>query len=173
MPEILEQILVHSGLILLYLVSLACLVLTFLGLGGNWVLCAIALVVKLTGIGEMTWWWFVACVALAGLGELVEALLGAVVVARRGGTRWGIAGTIVGGIAGAILGSPVAPPIGTLVFGFVGAFLGAAGGEYLRDRRMDHAVRIGFWSFVGRSMATLGKVVLGFVIVWIIVVATW
>jgi hypothetical protein len=173
MPEILEQILVRSGLVLLYLASLSCLILTFLGLGGNWVLCVIALGVKLTGLGEMTWMWFIACVALATLGEIVEAVLGAVVVARRGGTRWGVIGTIVGGIAGAILGAPVAPPIGSLVFGFVGAFLGAAGGEYLRDRHMDNAIRIGFWSFVGRSMATLSKVIAGFIIVWIVVVTTW
>ena len=168
-----EIVLVKSGLVLLYLFLFATLILTVLGLGGNWVLVGAALVVKLSGLGTMSWTWFAAIVAIALVGEAVEALLGLVVVAKKGGTRWGVAGTFVGGVAGAILGAPIAPPLGSVAFGFVGAFVGGGAGEYLRNRRLDEALRVGFWSFVGRSMATLGKLAAGLSIVWIIVATTW
>lgn len=173
MPEIVTEILTRSGLVLLYVVLFATLALTVLGLGGNWVLVGVALVIKLTGLSSMTWTWLVVVVAIAAVGEVVEALLGLVVVAKKGGTKWGVVGAFVGGIAGVVLGAPVVPPIGSLVFGFVGAFAGAAGGEYLRNQRVEEALRVGFWSFVGRSLATMGKVAAGFCIVWIIIVTTW
>jgi uncharacterized protein YqgC (DUF456 family) len=168
-----EAVLVRSGLVLLYIVLFATLALTVLGLGGNWFLVGAALVIKLTGLGDLTWTWFIVIVALAVVGEIIEALLGLVVVAKKGGTKWGVAGAFVGGIGGVILGAPVVPPLGSLLFGFVGAFAGAAGGEYLRNQRVEEALRVGFWSFVGRSLATMGKVAAGFCIVWIIVVTTW
>lgn len=173
MHPVIEQILVRSGLVLLYAACFSCLIVTFLGLGGNWILAAVALVIKLTGLGTMTWPWVVAAFVLAALGEVIEAVLGMVVVARRGGTRWGVIGAFAGGVVGAVLGAPVAPPVGTLLFAFAGAFAGAAVGEYLRDRRVDNAVRVGFWSFVGRSLAALGKVAVGVGIVWIIILTTW
>jgi len=168
-----ETLLVKTGLVLLYLVLCASLILTVLGLGGNWVLVGAALVIKLTGLSGMTWTWLAVAVGIAILGEVLEAVVGLVVVAKKGGTRWGVAGMFVGGIAGAVLGAPVAPPLGSVVFGFVGAFVGGGVGEYLRSRRLDDAVRIGFWSFVGRSAATAGKVAAGLCILWIIVATTW
>jgi uncharacterized protein YqgC (DUF456 family) len=173
MPPAIEELLVRSGLVLLYIFLFASLLLTVLGLGGNWVLVVAALIIKLTGLGNLTWWWFIVVVALAAVGEVIEALLGLGVVAKKGGTRWGVVGTFIGGLLGVTLGAPVAPPLGSLVFGFVGAFAGAAGGEYLRNQRVEEALRVGFWSFVGRSLATMGKVSVGFCIVWIIIVATW
>jgi uncharacterized protein YqgC (DUF456 family) len=173
MPTAVAEILTKSGLVLLYIVLFATLALTLFGLGGNWVLVGVALVIKLTGLSSMTWTWLVVIVAIAAVGEIIEALLGLVVVAKKGGTRWGVIGAFVGGIAGVVLGAPVVPPIGSLVFGFVGAFAGAAGGEYLRNQRVEEALRVGFWSFVGRSLAAMGKVAAGFCIVWIIIVTTW
>lgn len=168
-----EAILVKSGLVLLYIFCFATLALTVLGLGGNWVLVGVALVVLLSGLGTMTWVWFVVILAIALLGEAVEALLGVAVVAKKGGTRWGMAGMFAGGLAGVILGAPIAPPVGSVAFGFVGTFLGGAAGEYLRNRRAHEAMRVGFWSFVGRALATTGKLAAGLVIVWILIVTTW
>jgi hypothetical protein len=168
-----ETVLVKSGLVLLYIVLFATLTLTVLGLGGNWVLVGVALVVKLTGLGDLSWTWFAVAVGIALVGEVVEAVLGLAVVAKKGGTRWGLIGMFVGGIAGAVLGAPVVPPLGSVIFAFVGSFVGGGAGEYLRSRRADEALRVGFWSFVGRSVATMGKVAAGLGIVWIIIAATW
>jgi uncharacterized protein YqgC (DUF456 family) len=168
-----ETVAVKSGLILLYVLLFSSLILTVLGLAGNWVLVAIALIVKLTGLGDLNWIWFAVIVGLAALGEIIESFLGMAVVASRGGTRWGVIGSFVGGILGAVLGSSVIPPIGTIVFAFVGAFAGAALGEYWRNQRVEEALRIGFWSFVGKTMATIAKLACGLGIVWILIVRTW
>jgi uncharacterized protein YqgC (DUF456 family) len=168
-----EAILVRSGLVLLYVFLFATLALTVLGLGGNWVLVGAALVIVLSGLGTMSWVWLAVIVAIALLGEAIEALLGFAVVAKRGGTRWGMAGMFAGGVAGVILGGPVAPPVGSVAIGFLGTFLGGAAGEYLRSRRAREAVRVGFWAFVGRSLATAGKLAAGLGIVWILIAKTW
>jgi len=168
-----EEILVHAGAVLLYIFLFSCLILTVFGLGGNWIIALSALVVTITGWGELTWGWLFLIVGLAVLGEIVEALLGLVIVAKKGGTRWGVLGSFVGGIAGVIIGGPIVPPLGSLVFAFIGAFAGGAVGEYLNDRRVEEAMRVGLWSFVGRSMAAAAKVAIGFSMVWIVVVRTW
>lgn len=168
-----EELLIHSGAVLLYIFLFSCLILTVLGLGGNWIIAVSALIITVTGWGTLTWGWLAIIVALAVAGEIIEALLGLVIVARKGGTRWGVVGSFAGGIAGAVLGSAVIPPLGTLFFAFVGGFAGAVAGEYLGDRRLEEAMRVGFWSLVGRSLAAMGKVVIGFSMVWIVVVRTW
>ncbi|MGD8414778.1 MAG: DUF456 domain-containing protein, partial [Candidatus Latescibacterota bacterium] len=117
--------------------------------------------------------WFFVILGLAALGEVIESLLGLVVVARKGGTRWGVLGSFLGGILGVIAGSALAPPFGGIVLGFVGAFAGAVTGEYIREQKSDQAVRVGFWAFVGRSLAIMGKVACGAGIVWIIISKTW
>jgi len=168
-----EALAVKSGLILLYLFLFATLLLTVLGLAGNWVLAAIAVILKLTGVGDLTWTWVTVIVGLADFGETVESFLGLVVVARKGGTRWGVIGSFVGGILGAVMGSSVIPPVGTVIFAFIGAFAGAALGEWWRNQHVEEALRVGFWSFVGKTLATMGKLAAGLVIVWIIILETW
>jgi len=168
-----ETIAIKSGLVVLYLFLFSCLILTVLGLAGNWVLVVIGLILKLTGVGDLTWGWWIATVALAGVGEALESLLGLVVVAKKGGTRWGVIGSFVGGIVGAILGAGVIPPVGSLVFAFAGAFGGAAIGEYWREQKAEEALRVGFWSFIGRAAAAMAKVAMGLGIIWIIIVKTW
>lgn len=160
--------------VLLYIVLTFVWLSTALGFPGNWILVGAALVIALISRFEsMTWWMLLACAGLAGLGEIIESTLGAVIVIRRGGTWWGVAGSIIGGFAGAILGAGVIPPVGVVVFAFVGAFAGAVLGELAKQRRMEPAVRIGFWSFVGRMLAVVAKLAMGFAIIWIIIVTTW
>lgn len=160
--------------VLLYLVLTIALFSTALGFPGNWVLVGTALVVALvTKFTAMTWGYLLLCVGLAVLGEVVESLLGAVIVARRGGGRYGIAGSIVGGLVGAIAGAGIMPPLGSVVFAFVGAFAGAVAGEMIKQRALEPAMRIGFWSLVGRMTAIAVKISFGCVILWIIMMTTW
>lgn len=161
-------------LVLFYIYLLVALTLNIAGIPGNWVLVATAAVVALIpGFGDLTWVWFVVILGLALLGEAIESLLGLVVVARKGGSRWGVVGSFLGGIVGVIAGSALAPPFGGVVLGFVGAFAGAVTGEYMREQRSDRAVRVGLWAFVGRSMAIMGKIACGVGIVWILIARTW
>jgi uncharacterized protein YqgC (DUF456 family) len=161
-------------LVLFYIVAGLTLVSTVVGLPGNWILVGIALIVGLvTGFSEMTVMYFLLCLGLAVLGEVIESALGVVIVAKRGGSKLGVLGSIVGGIIGVILGSTIVPPVGSVIIGFLGAFAGAVLGELIKNPEMDTALRIGFWSFVGRMAAMAGKLSVGCVIFWIIITTTW
>lgn len=165
----------HTGLlILLYCGLVLSLLSTIVGLPGNWILVVAALIVGLvTGFSKLTLTHFLLCLGLAVLAEVVEGLLGVVIVAKRGGSRLGVMGSIAGGFAGVLLGAGFAPPLGSVLLGFVGAFLGAVFGELLHNPDMDAALRIGFWSFIGRMTATAAKLSVGCVVLWIIVDTTW
>ncbi|UCG52640.1 MAG: DUF456 domain-containing protein [Candidatus Latescibacterota bacterium] len=161
-------------LVLFYVILSLSLLSTMIGVPGNWILVGLALIVGLvTGFSKLTIWYFLLCVGLAVVGEIIESFLGMVVVAKRGGGKLGILGSFVGGIIGVILGSAFVPPLGSVLFGFVGAFAGAVLGELAKHRQMDTAIRIGFWSFVGRVAAIAGKLSVGCVILWIIITTTW
>jgi len=170
----LQEILFKSLLVLFYIYLFLVLALNAVGLPGNWILVGTALLVTLIpGFGDMPWTWFFVCLGFAVLGEVIESLLGLVVVARKGGTRWGVIGSFLGGLLGVVLGSAMAPPFGGVLLGFVGAFGGAVTAEYLREQRAESALRIGYWAFVGRSLAILGKIAAGGGIVWVLITRTW
>ncbi len=161
-------------LVFLYIFLAFVLAANMIGLPGNWILVFVALIAGLvTHFTKMTWGYLLLCLGLALLGELIESLLGTLVVAKKGGGRWGIIGSFLGGLIGVVGGSAVVPPIGSVIFGFVGAFAGAVLGELAHVGNVDEALRIGFWSFLGRVMAIMGKVTVGCVIFWIIVTKTW
>jgi len=137
---------------------LAACAAVLLSLPGGWVALGLAVAWDaFHGFDAIGWLRLGVFTALLLLGEAVEAALGSLYVARKGATRWGIVGTFVGGIAGAILGSALLPVAGTLAGAFVGAFGGAVGGEYLRDRRLEPSLRVGFHATVGRLIAVFVK----------------
>ncbi|MFQ5511242.1 MAG: DUF456 family protein [Candidatus Krumholzibacteriia bacterium] len=169
-----ETVLYKFLFVLLYIFLTLVLLSTTVGFPGNWILVGAALIVALVSkFTAMTWGYLLLCLGLAVAGEIIESVLGAVIVARRGGSRWGVIGSIAGGLAGVILGAAVVPPLGSVIFGFVGAFAGAVAGELARDRRVEPALRIGFWSFVGKAAAVATKLALGCAILWIIITRTW
>jgi len=170
LPLVLHKIL----LVLLYAGLGLTALSTMIGLPGNWILVAVALVVGLvTGFAKLTLIQFLVCVGLAVLAEVIESLLGVVIVAKRGGSKLGMIGSIVGGFAGVLLGGGLFPPVGSVILGFAGAFLGAVFGEILHNPDMKVALHVGFWSFVGRMTAMAAKLSCGCVIYWIILRATW
>jgi uncharacterized protein len=135
----------------------ACLVV-LLSLPGGWIALGLAVLWDAFHAFHAIGW--VRLAIFAGLllvGEAVEAALGSLYVARMGATRWGIVGTFLGGIAGAAVGSAMLPLVGTFAGAFVGAFAGAVGGEYLRDRRLEPSLRVGFHATVGRFLALFAK----------------
>lgn len=150
---------------LLYVLLTISLALTPLGLGGNFVMVGLmVLYALLVGFGEIGLWFLLLLLALAILGEIVEALLGLIYVAKKGATRYGVLGSFLGGIGGAILGSSWLPLVGTLIGGFVGAFVGAVAGEWIAYRRIEEALPTGFAAFVGKVLASTAKLFLGLAI---------
>ena len=170
--------------ILLLLVLAAGWLLTVLGMPGNWLMVVAVVVYVLlvpaesaTGVG---WPIAVAMAVLAGLGELLEFLAGALGVAKAGGSKRGAALALVGSIGGGVLGLSVGtlipvPVLGSLIGAVLiagaGAFAGAVLGEKWKGRQMAESVEIGKAAFWGRLLGTAAKAAVGAVMVGTTLVA--
>ena len=138
------------------------LLLHGVGLPANWILLGLALVYALlTDMQILGWGTLIVLAVLAAIAEGLEALVGPLVVARKGGTRHGVLGAFLGGIAGALIAAPVAPPFGSMAGAFAGSFAGAALLEYRRSRDRDGALRAGKAAFLGRVIAAAVKTLVG------------
>ncbi len=144
-----------AGYLLWVLLMFAAAVTLFVGLPGGWIALGLAVLYDLAhgfhaiGPGPL-----VLFAGLMVIGEIAEALLGTLYVARRGATRWGVVGTFLGGLAGAIAGGGLLPVAGAILGSFAGAFLGAVLGEYLRDQRLEPSLRVGLHALVGKALAS-------------------
>ena len=162
--------------LLLIVVLLACWILTLLALPGNWLMVvATSIYAWLTPAQSpvaIGWRTVVAILALAALGEIVELVASAMGVTKTGGSRrsavMALLGSIVGGILGAVIGVPI-PLIGSVVaavfFAGIGAMAGAILGEISVGQRLGMSWRIGKAAFWGRLTGTLGKMLLGAVMI--------
>lgn len=145
-----------------------------LGLGGNFILLALAVVVALvTHFQAVPWWALLVMGALVAVGEVVEALLGSLVAKKYGASRWGMLGAFVGGILGVIPGTAIAPIIGSILGSFVGSAAGAILFEWLHRRNMKESLPAGWGALLGKLGATFLKVSIGFAIVTYLIVRTW
>jgi uncharacterized protein YqgC (DUF456 family) len=145
-----------------------------LGLGGNFILLALALVVALvTHFQAVPWWALLVMGGLVAVGEILEAILGSVVAKRYGASRWGMLGAFVGGILGVIPGTAIAPIIGSIVGSFVGAAAGAILFESIHRRSMKESLPAGWGAVLGKLGATFLKVAIGLAIAAYLVVRTW
>ena len=146
--------------------------LNLIGLPGNWMIVAIALLWIFVGPNQYQFHWGipVALVLLATLGELIEFLTSVLGTKQLGGSNRGatlsVIGSIAGGMAGAVFGIPFPIPlvgmlIGSILFAGVGAWIGATLGERWVGKPMNESVKIGAVAFLGRLLGTAGKLVVG------------
>ena len=138
--------------------------LVALGLPGLWVMVvAVVAYGWLTDFQRIGLTTIVAVVALAGVGEIVEAWLGFGLARRYGGSKRAGWGALLGGLVGAIVGVPV-PVIGSVIGAFIGSFAGAVIFEYSKTAAAGPAVRAGWGALLGRAAATAAKIAVGLVI---------
>jgi uncharacterized protein len=170
-------------MILFCLVLAAGWVMTVLALPGNWLIVAAAAVyaglvpVEESRLG-LGWQVVVALAILAVVGELVEMVAAARGVRQAGGSRWSalmaLFGSVVGAVVGMIVGVPI-PIVGSLVaaivFAGLGAAVGAVMGESLLGRNWNDSREIGIAAFRGRLLGTLGKMLVGSVMVAVAICA--
>ena len=139
------------------------LALVALGLPGLWVMvlavCAYGGLTDFKGIGPVT---ILVVVALAIVGEVIEAWLGFRLARRYGASKRAGWGALIGGLVGAVVGVPV-PVIGSVIGAFVGSFAGAVVFEYWKSDA-GTAVRAGWGALLGRAAATAAKIAIGFAI---------
>jgi uncharacterized protein YqgC (DUF456 family) len=170
------------GALLLVIALAICWCLTLVGLPGNWLMVASAAIYALllppswrTDIG----WWTVALLAvLAVLGEVIEFAAGAWGAARAGGSKraavLALLGSIAGGLVGVVVGLPipvVGPLIAAVLFAACGATAGAVVGETWKGRGLDEGLQVGKSAFWGRLLGTVGKFIVGSVMIVTAVVA--
>jgi uncharacterized protein YqgC (DUF456 family) len=149
-------------------------------LPGNWMIAGgAALFVWLMPVEVdrgMSWKTVALLLGLAIVGEVVEFVSGAAGAAKRGASKRGVllsmVGAIVGGVLGLMAGSPV-PVLGSFVMAVLGGALGAFAGAYLgeawKGRSEAERVASGRGAFAGRLWGTLGKLVIGAVMLAIVV----
>ena len=152
-------------LVLLHLLVVAGLLAVVLGLGGNFILLGLAVLVAWIGEFEhLGWPLLLFLLGLALLGEVVESVLGILVARGFGASRWGMIGTLVGGIGGAALGTAWLPLVGSLLGAVGGAFAGAFLGERLGGKPTRQSLRAGAGALLGRGAAVFVKLFIGGVI---------
>ena len=154
----------------------------FFTLPGNWFVVGMAaLFVSAQGTGDaaqgMNWQAVAFLLALAASGEAIEFFAGAAGAAKQGGSRRAIflavVGTFAGSIAGAVMGVPIpilGPLLGALAGGAGGAFAGAYLGEMWKHGGADKSVSVGWGAAVGRVLGTLGKLLVGAVMIVVLTV---
>jgi hypothetical protein len=142
------------------------LVLTPIGLPGNWLILACAAAYGFITGWEKFGWRYIGFLAGAALiGEVLELISASVGARRYGSSRGGEVAAFVGTIIGALVGSGIAPIVGSLVGAFAGAFLGAFLYEYSRLNDLRHSVRSGMGALLGRTVAVVIKETIGVIMV--------
>jgi uncharacterized protein YqgC (DUF456 family) len=168
--------------LILIFVLLGCWILTMLGLPGNWLMvaatAAYAYCTPVNSSAALGWRTVATVLVLAVLGEVVELVAGALGVARTGGSRrsalMALAGSLVGSIMGVVIGVPV-PVVGSVIaavlFAGIGAMAGAILGELSAGQTPGAGWRVAKAAFWGRLAGTLGKMLLGALMIAVVVAA--
>lgn len=151
-----------AAVILIEIILLGGLIAIPLGLSGNFIILATAVVIGV--VSKFTTVPLVGLIIMAVAviaGEVIEALLGSVMARRYGASKWGMLGAFLGGILGAIVGTPVMPVIGTILGSFLGAGIGAVALEWFHLRQLEPSMPAGFGAVLGKVAAALLKLWIG------------
>jgi uncharacterized protein YqgC (DUF456 family) len=152
-------------LVLLHVLVAGGLAAVVLGLGGNFILLGLAVLVAWAGdFHHLGWGTLLVLLGLALLGEIVESVLGLLVARGFGASRWGMIGAVLGGILGALAGTAWIPLAGSLAGAVLGSFAGALLGEMLGGKPFRPSLRAGTGALLGRGGAVFVKLILGGVI---------
>jgi uncharacterized protein YqgC (DUF456 family) len=160
-------------LVLLDIGLLAGWLLIPLGLGGNFILLGLALVVAIaSGFTTIGWPALLIVGGAVGAGEVLEMLLGSLVAARYGASRRGQIGAFLGALIGGVAGTAVLPVIGSILGSFAGTAVGAIVAEKTGGSNRSAGLRAGWGAFVGRAMSIAVKMAIGAGIIVFIVLRT-
>jgi uncharacterized protein YqgC (DUF456 family) len=166
------------------LLILSCLIgwlTTLITLPGNWIIAGLAALfawlIPIEAGGGISWTVVAVLVGLAVVGEIVEFGAGAAGAAKQGASKRSVAlamlGAAIGSMVGLGIGLPI-PILGSLIMavlgGAGGAFAGAYVGESWKGRPVEDRVAAGRGAFAGRIWGTVGKLVVGMIM---LVIVAW
>ena len=157
--------------------------INFAGLPGNWLIVLTAALWFWLGPDafQFSWLWLILLSLLALAGEGIEFVASVFGAKKLGGSNRGatlsVIGSMVGALIGALVGIPIPIPIvgiliGSMLFAALGAWAGAIIGEKWYGKTMEESVKIGGAAFVGRLLGTIGKLLIGTIMVALTIAAT-
>jgi uncharacterized protein YqgC (DUF456 family) len=151
--------------LVLVLLMLGGLALNLMSLPGLWVMLgSTALYAWATGFAYISWPGLLLLLVLCLLAELGETVLGGAAAKKAGGSTRAALGALVGGVLGAFFLTFGLFIIGTIIGAVLGAFLGALAAEWTVAADGFHSARVGYAAAKGRLLATLIKLMFGFVV---------
>ena len=149
-----------AGMIVFWMIVLVGIAVIPFGIAGTFIIVGDVLVYGLITKFQSFSPSFVGLLLIIAVAvELIEAVLGAYMAKRFGGSRWAMVGAVLGGIGGAIIGTILVPVAGTLLGAFIGAFLGAMILEMLQTSDMSKALRAGMGAMFGTMGGKVTKIV--------------
>ncbi|MEM9644532.1 MAG: DUF456 domain-containing protein [Planctomycetota bacterium] len=174
-----------GGVLIAVLLVSACVVVwaaNLLALPGNWGIVALASCYAWLGPEEGRFGMGAGAVGalflLGLLGEGLEFVAGALGASRAGASRratiYSIGGSMIGALGGAFVGIPIpliGPILAALLFGGLGATAGAIYAEATDGKPWRESWVIGRSAFVGRTLGTAAKSLVGLVMVLGVVIA--
>lgn len=108
-------------------------------------------------------WWVVAIISLLAIAAWVIDFLATVLGAKKAGaSKWAIVGAALGTVIGIFMGL-----VGVLFMPFVGAVIG----QYISQKNVKHAAKVGLATWLGLLVGTVVKLVLVFMMIGIFVAA--
>jgi uncharacterized protein len=110
-----------------------------------------------TGFLIIGWKTLLVLGILTLLSESLDHLASVAGARKYGAGKWGMLGAFLGGIAGIFFGGI----IGILV----GPLLGAIFGELFHGAKLEASLRIGWGTFIGFLMGTLGKFIIALIMI--------
>jgi len=148
--------------------SIVGFILSFLGIGGTFVVLLGALLYNLISWSFAIPWSTIAILlGLAVLGEALEWIITAYGIKKKASKY-----AVIGSIAGAIIGAAVLsfiPLIGTIIGLILGAMLGAFIAEYIHKNNTKKAWTAAKAALKGRALVSLTKTLITIVQVFIII----
>ena len=158
-----------------FILMTAGVLVSILGIPGNFIEAVIALIYLLFGKEntiELRHFILILCLSISG--EVVEQLMGILGAKKFGASKKGMLGAFLGAIIGGIAGSAILPVIGTVIGVFLGCFLLTFIFEYLIEKKdPDSSIAAGVGALLGKVVAVSYKYAAGFVILIIFIIRFW
>ncbi|RTZ93404.1 MAG: hypothetical protein DSY91_02235 [Deltaproteobacteria bacterium] len=146
------------GLIFFFIVLFAGLLSIALGIPGTWIIFVDAMVYAwITHFNVIAFPGLFLLLLLAIAGEVLEFFLSIKGVKRSKPSKGVVLTSFFSGLFLAILMAPLFFGFGAILGALIGTFGGAFLVEYLTQKRLGHAMQIGWKAFMGRLLGFLSK----------------
>ncbi len=156
--------------IVVIVVTIVSIVLTAIGLPGNWLIFFAALFYGyLESFIHMDSTVLLVLFGAVLTGELAEFVAGSLGAKKENASRTAILAAFIGGIAGGIIGTGIMPGLGSIAGAIGGSFASGYAAEYLVTGNREKATRVAKSIIVGQTLGLLFKLAIAIGMVALII----